>query len=125
MKFVNSSDNGGLSVGLCFRTRFQLENEIVFRPKHDPDKPPPLEPGDIYIALGAVIGLVVLGSIGLLISILIGMSNPFVPIAAGVIIGGIAGSYIGEWLKKRVKRQRLARWKKIFQKVEKEMETKE
>jgi hypothetical protein len=124
MKFVNSSDNG-LSSGLAFRTRFQLENEIVFRPKHDPDKPPPLEPGDIYIALGAVIGLVLLGSIGLLISYLVGMDNPFIPIASGVIIGGIAGSYAGEWLKKRVQRRRLERWKKIFQKVEKEMETKE
>ncbi len=122
--FVNSRDNG-LSSGLAFRTRFQLENEIVFRPKHDPDKPPPLEPGDIYVVLGMVIGLVVLGTTGLLISILIEMSNPFVPIAAGVIIGGIAGSYAGEWLKKRVHRQRLERWKKIFQKVEKETEMKE
>jgi hypothetical protein len=120
MKFVNSSDNG-LSSGLVFRTRFQLENEIIFRPKHDPDKPPPLEPGDIYIVLGTAIGLVVLGSVGFLISLLLGMSNPFVPIAAGVIIGGIIGSILGERLKKRVQRQRLARWKKIFQKVEKDM----
>jgi hypothetical protein len=121
MKFVNSSNNG-LSSGICLRTRFQLENEIVFRPKHDPDKPPPIEPGDIYVVLGMAIGLVVLGSIGFLISILMGMSNPFVSIAAGVIIGGIAGSTFGEWLKKRVQRQRLERWKKIFQKVKKEME---
>jgi len=113
-----------LNNGLLLRTRFQLENEFVFRPKHDPDKPPPVKPGDIYIVIGAVLGIIIGVSTGLYISYLVNIQNSFFPIVIGVIAGGIGGSYLGEWLKNRVARQRLKRWEQIFKKAEKDLETK-
>ncbi len=113
-----------LSTGIFLRTRFQLENEFVFRPKHDPDKPPPVKPGDIYIVIGAVLGIIIGVSTGLCISYLANIQNSFFPIVIGLIAGGIGGSYLGEWWKKRVARQRLQRWEQIFKKVEKDLETK-
>jgi len=113
-----------LSTGIFLRTRFQLENEFVFRPKHDPDKPPPVKPGDIYIVIGAVLGIIIGVSAGFLFCYLADIQNPFIPIIVGVIAGGIGGSYLGEWLKNRVARQRLKRWEEIFRKAEKDLEKK-
>jgi hypothetical protein len=114
----------GMTGNLLLRTRFQLENEFVFRPKHDPDKPPPVKPGDIYIVIGAVIGIVIGITIGLSLSCLANIGNIFFPLVIGVIVGGIGGSYMGEWLKNRVARQRLKRWEQIFKKAEKDLEAK-
>lgn len=114
----------GMTGNLFLRTRFQLENEFVFRPKHDPDKPPPVKPGDIYIVIGAVIGIVIGVTIALSVCYLANIGNPFFPIVIGVVAGGIVGSYLGEWLKNRVARQRLQRWAEIFKKIEKDLENK-
>jgi len=118
------SVENGFTTGLLLRTRFQLENEFVFRPKHDPDKPPPVKPGDIYIVIGVVIGIVIGITIALSVCYLANIGNPFFPIVIGLIAGGIGGSYLGEWWKKRVARQRLQRWEEIFKKAEKDLETK-
>ena len=109
----------GLTTGLFLRTRFQLENEFVFRPKHDPDKPPPRQPGDIYVVVAMVAGAVIGGSTGLFISYVTGRF-PFFGIAAGAVVGGIAGSFIGDWWKKKVIQHRNKVWAEIFKKIEKE-----
>ncbi len=114
----------GITDNLFLRTRFQLENEFVFRPKHDPDKPPPVKPGDIYIVIGAVIGIVIGIATALSVCYLANIGNPFFPVVIGLIAGGIGGSYLGEWWKKRVAHQRLKRWEEIFKKAEREQAAK-
>jgi len=108
-----------VSTGLLLRTRFQLENEFVFRPKHDLDKPPPRQPGDVYVVVAMIAGAVIGGSSGLFISYVTG-SFPFFGIAAGTVVGGILGLFIGDWWKKKVIQHRNKVWAEIFKKIEKE-----
>ena len=71
----------------------QKELEFQYRGKHDPERPPKWKPGDIYIVIGTIVGLIVggiLGSFGVLVSIV-----------GDTIAGGIICATIGGAIKKR------------------------
>lgn len=84
---------------LLLRSSNDIQNEMMFRPQHDPHKPPPAEPGDaaIFIAMGA--GAVLGGAIGIIVSLRSDRSF-FVPMSIGSVAGGLAGTFVGDWIKK-------------------------
>ncbi len=93
--------------GLLFlRSRFQLENEFIFRPKHDPDKPPPAQPGDIIIVFAALVGVIVFATAGTIFGLKTWIISPYFGFATGTITGGITGTLVGDRIKKAILRRR-------------------
>ena len=75
------------------RAQEQLTNkeiELRFKGKKEPDRPPGRKPGDNYIILGFVIGLIAGGALGSFFNFLV----------FGAIGGGILGAYIPSLVKK-------------------------
>ena len=69
--------------------------------------PPPKKAGDVYIIVGALLGVVLGGAVGFLVSG--GIGGLFITIlctAGGSLIGGTVGAWLGEKVEKRATRQR-------------------
>ncbi len=70
--------------------------------KNDPEAPPPKKPGDAYIAGGALVGLILGGIVSFMFTrTLVGDAKVILTTAAGIIVGGIIGVFIGDLLKHR------------------------
>ena len=81
---------------------FESDMKKIFSSDNDPEKPPKKEPGDKYILIGAIAGLIVGGILGAVIGwLLFNMTGVLLGMIFGCIIGGVAGAYIGEVIKKR------------------------
>jgi hypothetical protein len=64
------------------------------------EKPPEKEPGEIYVIVMSIIGLLLGGSIGYFIaSPMVGLFLVILCIVGGAILGGMAGAYIGGRMK--------------------------
>jgi membrane protein DedA with SNARE-associated domain len=87
------------------RNWFSYENEILFRPKHDPDKPPPAQKGDYIIVICMLAGAALLCTAGILFALKTWMINPFAAGAIGLVLGAILGTMIGECIKRIIFRR--------------------
>ena len=70
--------------------------------QHDPEKPPKWTPGDSYIVLGAIVGLIaggVLGAIGG--NHYFGLAGAFIGFIVGIITGGFIGASVGSLIRKK------------------------
>jgi outer membrane lipoprotein SlyB len=81
----------------------QTETEMKLRygGESDPERPPNPEPGDKYITLGAIVGLVVGGVAGAFIGGSFSFLGGIIGASVGIIGGGILGVQIGRLVKKR------------------------
>ena len=64
----------------------------------DPEKPPVKQPGDAYLAAGALAGLAVGGAVGIGLRVLTGL---YILVFAGAVGGGLAGLFVGGRMKNR------------------------
>jgi uncharacterized membrane protein len=70
--------------------------------QHDPEKPPKWTPGDSYIVLGAIVGLIaggVMGAIGG--NHYFGLAGAFIGFIVGIITGGFIGASVGSLIRKK------------------------
>lgn len=85
-----------------FKETTENEMRIQNRNSRDPEQGPKREPGDFYILLCTVIGIVVGCTAGVVIGARIaGNGGLFLGLVGGLIIGGFAGVAIGSYLKNR------------------------
>jgi len=104
-----------LSIALTLGDPFAFKNasdgemRIQNRDSRDPEQGPPPEPGDSYLFIASIAGIILGGSAGVVIAInLAGARAIFIGLIAGCIAGGFIGAYFGSYLKKR-KRSEQAR----------------
>ena len=84
-----------------YKRASELEMMLKLRRKHDPGRPPHREPGDIYILIGAILGIIIGGAAGVIVANrYFGVPGFFIGISGGVIIGGFIGVSIGSYIKK-------------------------
>ena len=93
----------------AFKTATDGELRIQNRNSKDPEQGPPPEPGDSYLFIASIAGIILGGGIGVVIAInLVGARAIFIGLIVGCIAGGVIGTYFGSYLKKR-KRSEQAR----------------
>lgn len=104
-----------LSIALTLGDPFAFKNvsdgemRINNRDGRDPEQGPPPEPGDSYLFIASIAGIILGGGVGVVIAInLAGARAIFIGLIAGIIAGGFIGAYCGSYLKKR-KRSEQAR----------------
>ena len=86
----------------AFKRATEAEMRLRLRSEHDPERPPRREPGDIYIVIGTIAGIIIGGAAGAIGgSHYFGLAGFFFGLVGGVIIGGIIGVSIGSYIKKR------------------------
>ena len=69
--------------------------ERAFGPKNDPERPPVKEPGEKATVVGAIIGALAGAAAGVVLAAVLKVGNVVINLAAGVIIFGIAGAFVG------------------------------
>jgi hypothetical protein len=88
----------------AFKTATDSELRIQNRDSKDPEQGPPPEPGDSYLFIASIAGIIIGGGGGVVIAInVVGASAIFIGLIAGCIAGGLIGAYFGSYLKKRKK----------------------
>ena len=88
----------------AFKNATDSELRIQNRDSKDPEQGPPPEPGDSYLFIASIVGIILGGGLGVVIAIsLIGVSAIFMSLIAGCIVGGLIGAYFGSYLKNRKK----------------------
>jgi hypothetical protein len=93
----------------AFKTATDGELRIQNRNSKDPEQGPPPEPGDSYLFIASIAGIILGGGLGVIIAInLVGVEAIFIGLIAGCLAGGFIGAYFGSYLKKR-KRSEQAR----------------
>ncbi len=85
---------------VLLRSSRDIENEIIFRPGRDPDKPPPHEPGDAIIVTTMFIGAAVGFVSGAALSHFGGIGTIFINSAVGAVALALAGTFVGDRIKK-------------------------
>ena len=106
MNIIRPQTASGLSTRLTFlRSSRDIENEIIFRPGHDADKPPPHEPGDAIIVTTMFIGAAVGFLAGAALAHFGGIGTIFINSAIGAVGLALAGTFLGD----RIKRSRRRR----------------
>ncbi len=94
-----------LSSGLMLlRSSRDIENEMIFRPGRDPDKPPPREPGDAIVVTAMFIGAAVGFLSGAALAHFGGIGTIFINSAVGAIGLALAGTFVGDRIKKSRRR---------------------
>lgn len=109
--FSSNTDSIVLTLGdpFAFKTATDSELRIQNRDSKDPEQGPPPEPGDSYLFIASIAGIILGGGVGVLIAInLVGAGAIFIGLIAGCLSGGFIGAYFGSYLKKR-KRSEQAR----------------
>src|SRR4030042_2067122 len=109
--FTVKNDSMVLTWGdpFAFKTVTDGELRIQNRNSKDPEQGPPPEPGDAYLFIASIAGIILGGGAGVVIAInLVGARAIFIGLIAGCIAGGLIGAYFGSYLKKR-KRSEQAR----------------
>ena len=91
-----------LWTGDPFTSKRVYELETMYKyGKHDPAKPPRRERGDIYIILGALVGMIIGGVVAAIVSYrYLGFTLIFLITGGSAIGGGIIGATIGSFVKK-------------------------
>lgn len=89
-----------LDPGEMMKKVVELELLQQYKSGDDPEKPPPKERGDKYYALGALIGVIVGGIIGDMLSRFGGLI--LFDIIGGGVVGGFLGIFAGSLMKKRM-----------------------
>jgi hypothetical protein len=85
----------------AYKTIVDGELRIQNRDSEDPEQGPPPEPGDSYLFIASITGIILGGGLGVVIAItLAGARAIFIGLIAGCIAGGLIGAYIGSYLKK-------------------------
>ncbi|UCH43364.1 MAG: hypothetical protein JSW16_02140 [Dehalococcoidales bacterium] len=73
-----------------------------YRSENDPERPPKRGPGDKYILIGALTGLIIGGvSVAIVGGIFFGFIGGVLGFLGGFIAGGITGVMIGDSVRKR------------------------
>jgi len=86
----------------AFKRASEMDMMLKLRSKHAPGGPPKRERGDIYILIGTIVGIIVGGAAGAIVSShYFGSAGFFLGLLGGVIAGGIIGATIGSFIKKR------------------------
>lgn len=81
---------------------YETEMRLRYRSDKDPEQPPRPERGDIYILIGAIVGIIVGGASGVIVGgHYFGFAGFFFGLFGGVIAGGIIGVTVGGLIKKR------------------------
>ena len=109
--YITSNGSIALTLGdpFAFKTATDGELRIQNRDSKDPEQGPPPEPGDSYLFIASIAGIILGGGAGVVIAInLVGAKAIFIGLIAGCIAGGLIGAYCGSYLKKR-KRSKQAR----------------
>lgn len=79
-----------------------VDREMMASSGYNDGRGPQRNPKDFYVLIGAIIGIVVCCTIGVIIGArLAGFGGIFLGIVAGLFIGGIGGSWLGEKYKNR------------------------
>ncbi len=106
MNSITPSTAASLSTRMIFlRSSRDIENEIIFRPGRDPDKPPPHEPGDAIVVTTMFIGAAVGFLSGAALSHFGGIGSIFINSAVGAVSFALAGTFIGDHIKKSRRRR--------------------
>jgi hypothetical protein len=77
--------------------------------KTDPGMPPEHEPGDGWIVMGMLVGALAGGIGGFYFGLATGVISPYFGGAAGAVGFGMAGTFIGDAIKKLIRRKRRGR----------------
>ena len=81
---------------------FELEAKLRYGREDDPERPPTPTAGDKYIVIGAIVGLIIGGTLGVVIgSHYFDFLGGSIGLVGGIIIGGIIGAKIGNIVKNR------------------------
>jgi predicted lipid-binding transport protein (Tim44 family) len=82
--------------------QLELETRLRHGRSGDPEGPPAPKPGDQYLLLGAIAGLVVGGTLGFVIgNYYFGFINGCIGILIGIIFGGVIGTQIVRSMRQR------------------------
>ena len=91
----------------AFKTATDGELRVQNRNSKDPEQGPPPEPGDSYLFIASIAGIILGGGVGVAIATNVaGARAIFIGLVAGCLVGGFVGVYIGSYLKKRKKNER-------------------
>ena len=86
----------------AFKNATDSEMRVQNRDSRDPEQGPPPEPGDSYLFIASIAGIILGGGVGVIIALnLVGTGAIFLGLIGGCIAGGIIGAYFGSYLKKR------------------------
>ncbi len=100
----------------AFKTTSDSEMRLKNRDSRDPEQGPPPEPGDSYLFIASIAGIIIGGALGFYIAVkTAGPTMIFIGVIAGCLAGGIIGSYIGSYLKRR-KREESSRLPRDYEK---------
>ena len=102
VKMKNNSIVLTLGDPFAYKTVSDGEIRVNNRDSRDPEQGPPPEPGDAYLVIGSIAGIIIGGGLGVVIAIsLVGSTAIVIGLVAGCIAGGFIGTSIGSYLKKR------------------------
>jgi VIT1/CCC1 family predicted Fe2+/Mn2+ transporter len=107
IKIMNTLNRTSTSVEFhtdpwAYKTVVDGELRVQNRDSKDPEQRPPPEPDDSYLFIASIVGIILGGSLGVIIAInLTGAWAIVIGLIVGCIAGGIIGAYIGSYLKNR------------------------
>ncbi|UCC17742.1 MAG: hypothetical protein JSU58_04100 [Dehalococcoidales bacterium] len=107
--FITSNGSTAMTLGdpFAFKTATDSELRIQNRNSNDPEQGPPPEPGDSYLFIASIAGIILGGGVGVVVAInLAGARAIFIGLITGCIAGGFIGAYFGSYLKKRKRSER-------------------
>lgn len=86
----------------AFKNASDAEMRLENRNGRDPEQGPPPEPGDSYLFVCTIAGIIIGGAAGFFVAVqAVGSEMLFIGLIAGCVVGGIIGLNIGTRLKKR------------------------
>ena len=86
---------------------FELDMKMRYGTGNDPERPPTPQAGDKYITIGAIAGLIIGGTLGVIFGgYCFNFLGGAIGLIGGLIIGGIIGAKIGNIIKNRKQKKR-------------------
>jgi hypothetical protein len=87
--------------------QMESEQNRTLQPEGGPEKPPEREPGDAFVIAGAIIGLILGGTVGFFVSYGIGgLIIAILATGGGVLLGGSVGAFLGQRMKETKNRSK-------------------